>query len=115
MTEKRNALSGLPQAQAWANALVMREMKTPGDLINSMHRLERRYGISWRIFFNLRYRPPSDVLVGVYRQLHAAYQHECERQERLLQHEKAVTEAKVLALEALAGTLPDENGGEGSK
>ena len=110
MSEKRNVLSGLPQAQAWANALVMREMKTPGDLINSMHRLERRYGISWRIFFNLRYRPPSDVLVGVYRQLHAAYQNECERQEKLLAHERHVAEAKVLAAETLLGPTvePDQ-------
>lgn len=110
MSEKRNVLSGLPQAQAWANALVMREMKTPGDLINSMHRLERRYGISWRIFFNLRYRPPSDVLVGVYRQLHAAYQNECERQEKLLAHERHVAEAKVLAAESVLGAIvePDQ-------
>lgn len=115
MSEKRNVLSGLPQAQAWANALVMREMKTPGDLINSMHRLERRYGIPWRTFFNLRYRPPSDVLVGVYRQLHAAYQNECERQEKLLAHERHVAEAKVLAAENLYSAVVDMDSKENGK
>jgi hypothetical protein len=113
MIENSKTLSGLTEAQHWANAMVMREMRTPGDLLNSMHRLEARYGIPWRVFFNLRYRAPADVLVGVYRQLKLAYEAECQPQERLLAHERHIAEAKVLAFEALDSTTADGAGGEG--
>jgi len=109
MIENCKTLSGLTQAQTWANAMVMREMRTPGDLLNSMHRLEARYGIPWRLFFNLRYRPPSDVVVGVYRQLKLAYEAECNRQERLLAHERHVAEALLSSAETLASASPDAN------
>ena len=115
MIAKSSELSGLTEAQHWANAMVMREMRTPGDLINSMHRLEARYGIPWRTFFNLRYRAPADVLVGVYRQLKLAYEAEIERQERLLAHEKHLTEAKLLAASAVRGPLPDVDQQEGGE
>lgn len=113
MIANSKTLSGLRDAQAWANALVMREMKTPGDLHNAMHRLEARYGISWRTFFNLRYRAPADVLVGVYRQLQLAYEAEIKRQERLLAHERHVAEAKVLAFQALDGATSELDQPEG--
>lgn len=115
MIANSKSLSGLTEAQHWANAMVMREMRTPGDLLNAMHRLEARYGIPWRTFFNLRYRAPADVLVGVYRQLKIAYEEECRRQERLLAHERHITQAKILAVEALAGKATDVDGGEGGK
>ena len=96
--------SGVSEAKEWASHMVVREMRSPGDMENAMHRLETRYGIPWRTFWNLRYRPPADVLVGVWRQLKAAYELECERQERLLAHERHVAETKVLAAEALVRT-----------
>jgi hypothetical protein len=102
--------SGLSEAKEWASALVLREMRSPGDMENAMHRLEHRYGIPWRTFWSLRYRPPADVLVGVWRQLKAAYEQECERQERLLAHERHVAETKVLAASALSRALPDAAG-----
>lgn len=106
--------TGLTEARAWANAMVMREMRNPGDMQNAMHRLETRYGIPWRTFWNLRYRAPADVMVGVWRQLKAAYEFECERQERLLEHERHVTETKVLAAAAVArkGAAVDEPEGD---
>jgi hypothetical protein len=113
MIANSKTLSGLTEAQQWANAMVMREMRTPGDLLNAMHRLEARYGIPWRTFFNLRYRAPADVLVGVYRQLKLAYDAECERQERLLAHERHVAQTKLAAVEALVGASPDTNIAEG--
>jgi hypothetical protein len=69
---------------------------------NAMHRLESRYGIPWRTFWQLRYRAPKDVFVGVYLQLKTAYEAECARQERLMRHELAVAEAKVSAFQNLA-------------
>lgn len=102
--------SGLTEAREWANAMVMREMRSPGDMENAMHRLEHRYGIPWRTFWSLRYRAPADVLVGVWRQLKAAYELECERQERLLAHERHVAETKVLAAETLLRASASEDG-----
>lgn len=80
-------------ARDWANALVRRESRGSGDTENAMHRLEARYGIPWRVFWSLRYRPPTDILASVYFRLHEAYQHECERQMRLLKHELEITKA----------------------
>ena len=98
------------EARQWANALLRRETRGPGDQENAMRRLEHRYGIAWRTFWTLRYRPPGDVLKGVYDRLRAAYMAECGRQERLLRHEIEITRLKagpdaaaVCAAEALAG------------
>lgn len=95
-------------AKVWANDLVLRESRGPGDMENAMHRLEGRYGIPWRTFWSLRYRPPSDLMHSVYERLRAAYLAECERQTRLLQHEIEITRLKagphapaVVAAEAL--------------
>lgn len=98
----RKMLTGISDARSWANELIRRESRGPGDTENAMHRLEARYGIPWRTFWALRYRPPSDVFVSVYLNLRAAYEAECARQERLLRHERQITEAKVLAFETLA-------------
>lgn len=114
MNAKTPYQSGLSEAQMWSTALVMRELRSPnGDLENAMHRLEARYGIPWRVFWNLRYRAPADVMVGVWRQLKAAYEIECERQERLLAHERHIAEAKLLAAETMAGKASDVDQPEG--
>ena len=96
--------SGIAEASAWADRMVHDEARGPGDMVNAMHRLEARYGIPWRVFWGLRYRKPADVMVGVYRQLQAAYTNECERQERLLAHERHIAETKALAFEAMVRT-----------
>jgi hypothetical protein len=113
MTAKLSYESGVSEAREWASHMVVREMRSPGDLENAMRRLESRYGIPWRTFWNLRYRPPADILVGVWRQLHAAYEAECSRQERLLAHERHIAETKVLAFEALDSAASDGDCGEG--
>lgn len=105
-------------ARDWANQLVSRESRGPGDTENAMHRLEARYGISWRTFWSLRYRPPPDVLIGVYERLRAAYMAECERQLRLLRHELEITRAKagagataVVAAQAVVDADDEDIGG----
>jgi hypothetical protein len=103
-------MTGLADARSWANELVRRESRGPGDMENAMHRLQSRYGIPWRTFWALRYRPPADVFVGVYLQLKAAYEAECQRQERLIAHERSIAEAKVLSVETLAQSLDDNLG-----
>ena len=103
-------------ARDWASKLIQRESRGPGDIENAMRRLEARYGIPWRTFWALRYRPPTDIFVSVYERLGAAYLNECERQERILRHELEITKAKagpfntaVLATEALLSEKDNTN------
>ena len=113
MTAKLNYASGADDAKLWSRKLVNFESRGPGDMENAMHRLETRYGIPWRTFWSLRYRPPADVLVGVWRQLHSAYEQECQRQERLLAHERYIAEATVMAFETLDRASSDGDSGGG--
>ena len=89
------AVTAAAKAQDWANELVRREARGPGDTENAMRRLEARYGIPWRAFWTLRYRPPADILTGLFLRLNAAYRAECDRQMRILEHETEIT--KIIA------------------
>lgn len=86
-------MSGAQQARTWADDLVRRETRGPGDMPRAMRRLEQRYGIPWRTFWELRYRPPADVFHGVWERLRQAHLAESERQLRLLKHEIEITKA----------------------
>lgn len=86
--------SAVSEAREWAKWLVQRETRGPGDLENAMRRLEARYGVPFSTLWALRYRPPKDIFVGVYEALRDAYLAEHEKQERLLRHEREITEAK---------------------
>ena len=102
MSDKSNDEKIMPDAfvgnaRDWANELVRRESRGPGDYENAMRRLENRYGIPWQTFWRLRHRPPKDIFVSIYVRLQAAYQNECERQMRLLRHEIEIAKAKGLA------------------
>lgn len=98
------------QAAEWAKALTRTETRGPGDQPSAWRRLEARYGISSHTFWALRYRKPKDIAVSVYARLSAAYQAECEKQMRRLQHDIEITKAitgpdhvAVRAAEALVG------------
>lgn len=93
--EKDEMSAAASDARSWANFLILRESRGPGDTENAMHRLEHRYGIPWRTFWGLRYRPPPDVLTGIHDRLRQAYHAECERQTRLLKHEIEIS--KIIA------------------
>lgn len=82
-------------AREWASELVRRESRGSGDTENAMRRLEAKYGIPWRTFWTLRYRPPADVLAGIYERIRQAYLFECERQMRKLEHEIEITKLKA--------------------
>ena len=75
--------------------MVARESRGPGDTENAMRRLEARYGVPWRVFWTLRYRPPPDILCGVFEKIQAAYRAEVERQLRQLRHELDITRLKL--------------------
>lgn len=96
------------QASEWANHLVRRESRGPGDVENAMRRIEARYGVPYSVLWALRYRRPKDLTVSVYAHLHAVYMAEIDRQQRLLEHERSITEAKTWlgrALVRAAGPL----------
>ncbi len=79
------------EAAHLARNLVSRESRGPGDTENAMRRLEARYGLSYQGLWALRYRKPKALLVDVDRRLHAANEHETQRQMRRLQHELEIT------------------------
>lgn len=101
-------------AQEWARRLVQSESRGPGDIPNAMRRLETRYGVPYSLLYNLRYRPPRDLLVSHFARLQAAYLAECERQKRLFENERKITEAKTRLGKAFAGLaafVAGEDGG----
>lgn len=78
-----------------ARWLVQREVRGPGDLDNAMRRVEARYGVSFSTLWSLRYRRPKDIFTSAYIAILNAYEAECERQRKLLEHEQAITKAKT--------------------
>lgn len=106
----------LDEATGWARRLTQVEARGPGDMENAWRRLECKYGIPWRTFWSLRYRPPRDLSTSIYHRLRSAYEAECERQMRRLEHEIAITKAKVgpshpavFAAEAVVGSADEGN------
>jgi hypothetical protein len=72
--------------------LTRREASGPGDMENAWHRLENRYGLPWRTFWALRYRPPRIICSVLLERFRAAHQAERDRQMKKLQHELTITE-----------------------
>lgn len=86
--------NAVDKAQLWVKTMISRESKGAGDTVPAMRRLSRRYGIPFSLLWNLRYRPPKDLFVGVYEKLHFAYEKELERSLAVLEHERSITKAK---------------------
>jgi hypothetical protein len=101
LRQEQKMPSAVACAQEWAKAIVQRESRGPGDLENAMRRIERRYGVPYSVLWACRYRPPKDMQVSVWLKLQAAYVAECERQERLLKHERETVEATNAVSSAL--------------
>ena len=80
------------EASGIAKWLTQKEASGPGDMENAWRRLENRYGLPWRMFWALRYRPPRIIDSVLFERLRAAYQAECGRQMKKLQHELSITE-----------------------
>lgn len=81
------------QAIGWARKLTEMEASGPGDTANAIKRLQYRHPLPPRCIWELRYRPPADVLTGVWTAVRKAYLAECLRQKRLLEHEIELTKA----------------------
>lgn len=85
------------EATEIANFLTHREARGNGDTENAMRRLEARYGVPFATFWALRYRKPKDIAGSILTMLRAAYQAECERQRKLLEHEIEIARARGLS------------------
>lgn len=84
--------TAVDEATGWANALVSRVYRGPGDTVEAaMHRAEQKFGVPAAVLWALRYRRPKALLAGIYLSLKAAYEAECNRQEAKLAHELAIT------------------------
>ena len=94
-------LSATGEAKRLVNELLRLESRGAGDLENAMRRLGQRYGMNWRVFWQLRYRNPEDVFVGVFEGLKRAYRAECRRQLRKLEHELQVAQIKGVSVDDL--------------
>jgi hypothetical protein len=91
---KMQQVAYLDEAAEWSRSLTRMRARGPGDTDNAMRSIEREYGVDYWLQWRLRYRLSSlrDIGVTAYMSLKAAYQAECERQMRKLEHDIAVTE-----------------------
>ncbi len=102
-------------AARWADALLQRAYRGPGDTIEAAsYRAEQKYGVPAQTFWSLRYRKPKDILASVYLTLKAAYEAECGRQEARLRHELELAKALQggAALEAAISEAEAALGGQ---
>ena len=84
----------LDEAAEWSKSLTRMRARGPGDIENAMRAIEREYGIDYWLLWRLRYRRSvlKDIGIITYMRLKAAFQAECERQMRKLQHDIKRTE-----------------------
>lgn len=93
--EAMSDVAYLDNAARWSKDLTRMRARGPGDLDNAMRSIEREYGVDYWTLWRLRYRRSAikDIGVTLYMRLQAAYQAECQRQMRKLEHEITITEA----------------------
>jgi hypothetical protein len=82
-------------AAKWVRSMVQRESKSPGDTVNAMRRISKRYSIPYSLLWSLKYRPPKDLYVSAYQKLEKAYESEINRGINSLRQERAITQAKT--------------------
>lgn len=94
MIRKRNLrtaqMTSVDLARNYADRLVLREARGPGDMEEAMRRVEAKTGIGFSTLWGLRYRPPKTIDVSVFQRVRGAYLALCERQLATLKHELEV-------------------------
>lgn len=87
------------QAQGWADFLVRKEFRGPGDTVDAaMARCERKHRISRSVLWGLRYRPPKDMMVSLYMRLRSAYEDELGKLDQRIEEE--LRKAELLGTDA---------------
>jgi hypothetical protein len=86
------------EAAGWADWLVRREHRGPGDTVEAARlRAARKHKLPERLLWALRYRKPKRIWADVYVKLQEAVAAELERQERALAHDIELTKARRLS------------------
>lgn len=74
----------LKEAQEMAREVVAIEAKDGRDIGAAMRNAARRHGIPFGALWALRYRPPKDILAGVYFSIRKAHEATLEQQRKKL-------------------------------
>lgn len=86
-------------AQGWADFLVRKEFRGPGDTLDAaMARCERKHRIARSVLWGLRYRPPKDMMVSLYMRLYTAYENELAKLDDRIEAE--IRKAELLGVDA---------------
>lgn len=72
----------LVSAKEWAEFLIKRETRGPGDYDNAMRRVHK---VPYSLLWSLIYRPPKDIGVRKFLQLRNAYLAACEAEKKRLE------------------------------
>lgn len=108
-------LSVVDEAASWADLLVKREHRGPGDTIDAARqRAARKHRLPEQVLWALRYRKPKRIWADLYKRLEQAVAAEIQSQEARLAHELEITKALpatparlalIAETEALLGAL----------
>ncbi len=100
-------LSVVDEAAGWADMLVRREHRGPGDTIDAARlRAARKHRLPEQVLWALRYRKPKRIWADIYKRLEMAVAAEVKSQEARLAHEIELTRA--LGLSPAGSALVDE-------
>jgi len=87
-------LSVVDEAASWADMLVRREHRGPGDTIDAARRrAARKHKLPEQVLWALRYRKPKRIWADLYKKLELAVAAEIHSQEARLAHELAITKS----------------------
>ncbi len=89
-------MSSVEIAADYANRMLEREMRGPGDIEEAMRRIEAKTGVGYWTLWGLRYRRRDlkTIAADQFQRIRAAYLATCERQLSALKHELAIEQAR---------------------
>lgn len=89
-------MSSVEAAVSYANRMIEREARGPGDTEDAMRRIEARYGVGYWTLWSLRYRRRDlkTIAADQFQRIRNAYLATCEQQLRALEHELALERAR---------------------
>lgn len=96
-------MSSVEVAADYANRMIEREARGPGDTEEAMRRIEAKTGIGYWTLWGLRYRRRDlkTIAADQYMRIRNAYLATCARQLQALQNEMAVEQARCGDVEDL--------------
>lgn len=118
-------LSVVDEAASWADLLVKREHRGPGDTLDAARsRAARKHKLPEQVLWALRYRKPKRIWADLYKRLELAVAAEIQSQEARLAHELEITRALpptearlalIAETEALLGSMAGAPGSPASE